>query len=407
VVSSMRLLCLYPGLVPPPKNPRIDQAFHFPLPLEGDLLLPVWNKQPEELWEALGSDSYPEHRVGNFTYHLFLAGRHRLDGVRIKVATFAFFLREGWRLSRKHRYDCILTYGWTLTGLAGLILAKLTGSKFIVMIMGVPENAYRFNSYGNPYGDPKRDLATRLARRVSDLLIHVVVGRADCARILYPDQLKAYPKLAHVPTYVTHDFVPMEQIRTDGTSDGSILLLGAPWYVKGIDLLIRAFRAIEADFPQTRLRLMGHYPGQDFKDLIGDSRQIEVLKARTHTEAMEVMANCGIFVLASRTESLGRVLLEAMAAGKPVIAPKVGGIPHYVQDGVTGLLFEREDVADLARQLRRLLASPDLQAQLGRKGMEVARTRYTEVELGRKLLDMVERTVHGRNPAPCQSSLEH
>jgi glycosyltransferase involved in cell wall biosynthesis len=390
-----RLLYVLPGLVPPPGNRKADQFLHLPPALSGDILLPTWGKTAEEIAKAVEPGSYPEHRVGNFKYHLFLGGRYPLDSFRLKALTFWFFLRKGLRLSKQQKFDCIWVYGWTLTGLAGLLLARLTGSKLIVHIPGIPENAYQFNRYGDAYANPKRNLLTAIAKRISDLLLHVVLRNADCAHLLYSEQLNAYPKLGRVRRYITHSFVPVSQIPVTGVNDGSVLLVGAPWYVKGVDILIQAFRMIEAEFPATRLKLLGHYPGQDFQTWIGDSQQIEVMKARSHPEALEVIANCGIFVLASRTEALGRVLLEAMAAGKPVIAPKLGGIPHYVQEGVNGLLFERENVADLARQLRRLLISPELQARLGRNGQQLARTQYNETALGESILAMVQKTVSG------------
>jgi glycosyltransferase involved in cell wall biosynthesis len=88
-----------------------------------------------------------------------------------------------------------------------------------------------------------------------------------------------------------------------------------------------------------------------------------------------------------------------MAAGKPVVASRVGGIRHYVKDGVNGLLFERENVPALASQLRRLLSSPELRTRLGKKGQELARTQYDEITFGRKFLEMVELTVNG-GPSP-------
>jgi glycosyltransferase involved in cell wall biosynthesis len=65
-----------------------------------------------------------------------------------------------------------------------------------------------------------------------------------------------------------------------------------------------------------------------------------------------------------------RVLIEAMAAGRPVIASRVGGIPHYIRDGETGLLFEREDVQGLTRALRRILGSREAAARLATNGRE-------------------------------------
>lgn len=84
-----------------------------------------------------------------------------------------------------------------------------------------------------------------------------------------------------------------------------------------------------------------------------------------------------------------------MAAGKPVIASRVGGVPHYVRDGETGLLFENENVEDLAEKLRALLRSPELQARLGQNGYRIARAQYTEAVWGRKMQELIELTVLG------------
>src|SRR6185369_15521459 len=119
-------------------------------------------------------------------------------------------------------------------------------------------NAYRYNRFGNSFAAPAQNLLTRFMRAASDFLLHFVARRADCLRLYYPTQLSAYPKLANAPAYVTHGFVPVSQIPVTGVRDGSVLLIGAPWYVKGVDLLIQAFRMIEAEFPGARLRVMGH-----------------------------------------------------------------------------------------------------------------------------------------------------
>jgi glycosyltransferase involved in cell wall biosynthesis len=73
-----------------------------------------------------------------------------------------------------------------------------------------------------------------------------------------------------------------------------------------------------------------------------------------------------------------RVLIEAMAAGRPVIASRVGGIPHYIRDGETGLLFRREDVQGLTAALRRLLGSPQVATRLAANGRECVNQRLTD-----------------------------
>ena len=81
------------------------------------------------------------------------------------------------------------------------------------------------------------------------------------------------------------------------------------------------------------------------------------------------MAGCSLFVLPSRTEAMGRVLLEAMACKKPIIASNVGGIPEIIKDGYNGLLFESENVDDLAEKIRLVLSNKKYPTMLRNNGI--------------------------------------
>ncbi|EQD38607.1 glycosyl transferase group 1 [mine drainage metagenome] len=79
-------------------------------------------------------------------------------------------------------------------------------------------------------------------------------------------------------------------------------------------------------------------------------------------------ASADLFVLPSHMEPFGIVLLEAMAAGLPVVATSVGGIPEVVHSGLTGLLVPPRDPAALARALDTLVADPQLRSRFGDRG---------------------------------------
>jgi glycosyltransferase involved in cell wall biosynthesis len=395
-LKIMRILYVQPGLVPPPTDARTDKLFRVPLPVTGDILLPIWYRSPDEVRDSLGENAYPEYQMNQFTYHLCLTGNHGYGSAIQKIRIFWFYITRGLSLHRRKNYDCIMSYGWNVAGIAALVLKWLTGAKLIVELGGVPQDAYRFNRFGRTYDAPSDNWITRVMRTVSDALLHIVVGSANRVKLLYPEQLDRYPRLKHIPASVIHAFVPVSMVPFVGESDDSVLLVGAPWYVKGVDLLIRAFRSLESDFPHVRLKLLGYYPDErTLRELIGDSSQIEILAARSHSKTLQLIARTSVFALPSRTEAAGRVALEAMAAGKPVIASRVGGIPQYVKEGVNGLLFETENVHELACKLRLLLSSPDLRKRLGDKGYELAHTRYDEVTFGQEFAKMVELTVSG------------
>ena len=69
-------------------------------------------------------------------------------------------------------------------------------------------------------------------------------------------------------------------------------------------------------------------------------------------------------------------ILEAMAAGVPVVASRIGGIPDLIRDGETGLLFDPKDPADIRRQVSRISTDPELRARLGANGQAEALRRF-------------------------------
>ncbi|MGH7408686.1 MAG: glycosyltransferase, partial [Candidatus Methylomirabilales bacterium] len=81
-----------------------------------------------------------------------------------------------------------------------------------------------------------------------------------------------------------------------------------------------------------------------------------------------IVAALSVFVLPSANEGMGRVLVEAMAAGVPVIGTRVGGIPSVIADGECGLLVEPGDVVGLSGAIGKLLADGLLAARMGAAG---------------------------------------
>ena len=105
------------------------------------------------------------------------------------------------------------------------------------------------------------------------------------------------------------------------------------------------------------------------------------------------MTACSLYVLASRTEAMGRVLLEAMASEKPIIASNVDGVPTVIRDGYNGLLFVSESVDDLADKMRTVLSDKQRATTLARNGLEYVMSNLSEACYLNKYQEMVRQTL--------------
>jgi glycosyltransferase involved in cell wall biosynthesis len=104
------------------------------------------------------------------------------------------------------------------------------------------------------------------------------------------------------------------------------------------------------------------------------------------SEPATIMSALDILVHPSDLESFGRIVVEAMAAARPVVGVRGGGVAEIVEDGVTGLLAPPDDAAELATHVRRLIEDPALRARMGASGYERAREHYSiETHVARML----------------------
>jgi glycosyltransferase involved in cell wall biosynthesis len=216
------------------------------------------------------------------------------------------------------------------------------------------------------------------------------------AHLLGPALIASYRRLRTVRTAVFPEFVPVSLVARREVQEQHILLVGAPWYLKGADLLIAAFLLLAGDFPGVKLKLVGWFPdGERLEALAGGSARIEILKPRPNPEILELMSEATVFALPSRCEGTPCVILEAMAAGLPIVASDVGGIPALVRHGENGFLVPVGDTAALEARLRELLSDGDLRRRMGARSYEMARTEFCEAAYWDHFARMVTEVVNG------------
>jgi len=151
--------------------------------------------------------------------------------------------------------------------------------------------------------------------------------------------------------------------------------------IKGFDLLVRALPAVAEQVPSARVLLVGD--GAERQRLEAVAASLDVTRQlRLAGETLDVaayLAAADVVAVPSRNEGMGRVIVEAMALGLPVVATAVGGIPDVVTDGECGRLIAPEDVDALSAALIELGRDPALRRKLGEAAMQRAEAFSTSV----------------------------
>ena len=162
---------------------------------------------------------------------------------------------------------------------------------------------------------------------------------------------------------------------------------------KGIEYFLRAAAAVHAVHPAARFLVVGpdadpayHAKLEALAHELGIAGQVIFTGHRT--DLPRVLSDVTVSVLASLSEAMPNAVLESMAAGVPVVATRVGGVPEAVEDGVTGLMVPPADAAALAAGIRRLLASPPLAARIGQAAAHSVRTCFSLDRMVRSTEDL-------------------
>ena len=172
--------------------------------------------------------------------------------------------------------------------------------------------------------------------------------------------------------------------------------------IKGLDVLIAAAAKIVARVPDARFVIAGEGPERESTLLqvrkLGIENCFEFLGHRDDVPAL--LAEADLFVLPSRSEAFPNAVIEAMAAGLPVVATHVGGIVELVQPERTGVLVPSEDPEALAAAVLNLMARPDRANALGRTARQAIDRRYSLSSMVSQFEELYESELAARSRVP-------
>jgi N-acetyl-alpha-D-glucosaminyl L-malate synthase BshA len=277
----------------------------------------------------------------------------------------------------RERPDIIHTHWLIPQGFIGALVHSITGIPHVATVHGSDLNIMK-----------KNRLLRSLCRFIVRNSAAVTVNSTYMKRQLEEVAQEALPKIFVIPMGVDlasfHQRSPVYD-RKKAQSEHIILSVGRLISIKGTRFLIEAMPAVVHAVPAARLVIIGTGPEEErlmkrVRELSLDD-YVRFLGTIRHDELIPYYQGADVFVLpsitiAGMTEGLGVVLLEAMAAGCPVIGSDVGGIPDIITDGENGFLVPEQNSEILAEKIIQLLSEDNLRDKFRKNGFAKINTMY-------------------------------
>lgn len=293
-------------------------------------------------------------------------------------------------LAARDRPD--LVHGHALYGVGS---AMRRGTPFVLTLHGTQLNEFRSScAAGRSANHVLTDGAGALLERYSARRAARVIAVSEENR---RDALAQYgldpSRVAVIPNGVRPD-----RFRLADHATRTVLYVGRLHEKKQVHHLIDAFAKVAAEVPDARLRIVGR--GEEearLRSLVRRKKldgRVEFAGFVPDAQLPAAFAEATCFVLPSRAEGFAVTLLEAMAAGLPVVATRTGGAPMLVEDGVDGYLVDR---GTLAGRMIELLRDPARARSMGQRGRAKVEHDYTWSAIARRVRRVYEDALAGRS----------
>lgn len=324
-------------------------------------------------WERQSIDSAIKEAEKKGVKHIPIPSLvRRIDLARDLSAFFSL-----WRLAIREKPTIVHTHT-SKAGLLGRCAAKLAG---VPIIVHTPHGHVFYGHFG-PLASRFFLLVEKILAFITDRMIALTESEREdyiTFAVSNPKKIITIHSGVEVDHYMNAEVNVEEKKKTLGL-DPKVLVIGTVGWllpIKGPMYLLGAMERVWLSHPDIQLIFVGK--GDLENELRKKASQIGVKKRVKflgwRDDIPEIMHILDIFVLPSLNEGMGRVLIEAMAAGKPIIASNVGGIPDLVIQGENGLLVPVKDIEALAEAIEYLLENPRERIEMGEKGRKMA-TNY-------------------------------
>lgn len=167
-----------------------------------------------------------------------------------------------------------------------------------------------------------------------------------------------------------------------------ILFVGRDYFRKGIYTLLKSLPLVLKEVSNAKVVVIGkeYVHSKWFAKLLSRGLPVEFIDGMKREDLFQLYRRAKVFVLPSHIEAFGIVILEAMAAGTPIVATRVGGIPEVIRDGENGLLVGKGDHMELSRAIVKCLTDKSSSDSFAEKGYKTLYSHF----LIRQMIESLE-----------------
>jgi glycosyltransferase involved in cell wall biosynthesis len=225
---------------------------------------------------------------------------------------------------------------------------------------------------------------------------HYALPRVQQIVASSPYVLREYAQRQDLPWVCIENPLPQSFFDlADRAEAGRILYVGSIDERKNLLMLLRAIARLRASGRKVQLVVIGKVNSaayeREVRAYVAANRLEECVQFLGFVERQRVIEEyerCALLALSSLEETAPMAIIEAMAAGKPVVATRVGGVPDVVMDGETGFMVPPNDDAAMAERLSVLLDDAALSQRMGRHAKEACRERYHVEQVARRYYEL-------------------
>jgi glycosyltransferase involved in cell wall biosynthesis len=265
-----------------------------------------------------------------------------------------------WRLIRDNQYDLVHVHLFPAQYFCALVAFFNRKTKFVFS---------EHNSYNR-----RRKLKIC---RILDFLSYLPYQKIVCVSEATQKDLLSWLPSLKLKTTIIYNGVPISQQPEKDVNYDIVLIGSLRSKVKGVDLLLKAVSTMRFEINQVAIAGTGRYMLEliRLRNELGLEKKVQFLG--NQDDINYLLARSKVLAMPSRWEGLPIVLLEAMAAGKPIIASKVGGIPEVIIDGYNGILIPPDDVKALSDAIQKLLMDNQYASKIGRQAYQDVALKYS------------------------------